>query len=172
MDASHAIYEAYTETWARMINVFYCALDSPKSVRQKMVGEMLEIECIFSVIQAAKALDHMGTDYQCLLSGDDCGYTEKTNVLAYYVITAALLSDINSFLGWCSKYAEGFLRFPVRPAPREAFANLLIRALRQPKYIDELHSSIGWPGTRGSKKVDLAMTMRMTCIDCNEDAEN
>ena len=73
------------------------------------------------MVQAAKVLEHMGTNFSCLRREDaarTCGYRERTNVLSYYIVAGALMHDLEKFMGWCARNAVGFIYFKPRPPSR------------------------------------------------------
>ena len=172
VEASHAIDEAYTETWARIVNVIYCAQGVPVLERSRALREMLGVERMFASVQGAKILEHQGTNYACLRdanAGAACGYAEDTNVLSYYVLSGALINDMNGFLRWCAAYAPGYLRFPSRPKAVRSFGELLVRAVRRERFVETMSSVSGWPGRRTTDaKKYLGSTLRMSAIECND----
>tara|TARA_B100002051_G_C16704323_1_gene622814 strand:+ start:293 stop:1282 length:990 start_codon:yes stop_codon:yes gene_type:complete len=173
VEASHALDEAYTETWARIINVLYCAQGAPGSEQSRAVEEMLAVEQMFAAVQASKVLSHQGTHYTCIRgkgASEACGYSENTNVLAYYVLGGALINDLDGFLRWCGIYAVGYLRFPPRPKAERAFGELLVRATNRAEFISALETGSGWPGRAGSGiKGYLAGSLRMSAMECNDE---
>lgn len=85
--------EAYTEILARL---FYCFYLSEKSY-QKFLSYLLS-ECSFSMYQANKLL----------LLNEKSNINEKTNTVAYYIITAELFHNLHHFLNYCFKNTNGF----------------------------------------------------------------
>ena len=164
VEASHDVREAYTETWARVINVIYCAGRKEKTFL-KMCLPLLALERMFSVIQLGKVLRHMGTNIQCIQSEDAqrvCGYRENTNVLSYYVLGGALMHDLGSFLSWCAVHANGFVYFSPGPRRQASFGDLLTKAVQSPLLADELASFSRWPGVTD----ELQRSLRMTVVEC------
>lgn len=106
--------EAYTETWARIIN---CALYSFYSMHGENNDKetfllysnfCLELERLFAIHQMAKILRFMGLNYTDLYkSGENSTYLrqqlykEDTHVFAYYILTAIFLNDYKDFIQWC-----------------------------------------------------------------------
>ncbi len=173
VEASHAVEEAYTETWARIINVLYCAQVASGAEYIRGVEEMLAAERMFAAVQASKVLEHMGTHYACIrgdLGAVDCGYKEETNVLAYYVLAGSLMNNIQGFLRWCSRYAVGYIWFAARPKAEQAFADMLARSVSGETFISSIELAAGWPGRANSDaRRYLRDTLRMTMIECAEE---
>lgn len=167
VEASHEVGEAYTETWARVVNVLYCSGRTERGFMTRCV-RLLDLERAFGVAQLSKVLSHMGTDLSCIRGGDAataCGYKEASNVLSYYVLAGALVHDLNGFLAWCAVHAGGFLCF--RPgARREAsFGELLYKAVRSPSLAADLSAMAGWAQEPG---VPTRLSLRMTVVECSD----
>ena len=74
----------------------------------------------------------MGLVYDSLVGGGDTNailrgnlYKEDSNVLAYYVITAALLSDYPRFISWCRTNNTTLLRFRATDANWSSYAQMI-----------------------------------------------
>jgi hypothetical protein len=101
------LYEAYSEFWARLINVFFCSYNLTNNITEfnTLTSQLITFEIIFTQIQAVKVLKYMNLTYFNLIEHDysvKTKYRENTNVFAYYIITSILLSNYNSFLKWCN----------------------------------------------------------------------
>ena len=106
-------YEAYTEFWARILNVCFCSynrLEDKTNIDEFLTNTELymNLERNYAVFQMVKVLDFMGLNYRCLYEKSTlCTkmrqslYKENTNVFAYYVLTLILLNNYQSFLNWC-----------------------------------------------------------------------
>jgi len=110
------IYEAYTETWARIINscfYSYNTLDDKKDEKQFITNSTfcLELERMFTLYQCNKVLRFMGLNYTdiCTTRQDEPTnvslrknlYKENTNVFAYYILSALFINNYFEFLNWC-----------------------------------------------------------------------
>ena len=106
--------EAYTETWARIINCvlysFYSMgeADKAKETFLLYVNFCLELERLFAIHQMSKILQFMGLNYKDLYKRGENStylrqqlYKEDTHVFAYYVLTAIFLNDYKDFIQWC-----------------------------------------------------------------------
>lgn len=78
------LYESYCEMWARTLN---CEIIS--EVTCVPFVTLMYHEKKYAVRHMVNVLHHMGLTYQDLRKG--CAYQEKTNVLAYVVLTAIFL---------------------------------------------------------------------------------
>lgn len=117
------VYEAYSETWARIMNVLFCSfymLDD-KVDRENFLlysNFCLQFEKEFAAFQIVKILFFMGLQYEYLYTDSPnidivrkMLYKEKTNVLAYYILTGILMSNVPEFLRWCSEHNSTFVGF-------------------------------------------------------------
>ena len=135
------IYEAYTETWARIINCALSSFDSLKNKREKKVFSenmvfCLEMEKMFSIYQCNKILGFMGLEYKDILANANTNattttttkmtkYNENTHVFAYYIITALLLNDFKGFMILCKTQNEKLLRFDEKVTSYTAFSEYI-----------------------------------------------
>ena len=101
--------EAYTETWARVINSVIYAFFSMGIIPSKQefiknVKTSLNKEIEHSLIQAQKVLAYMGLTFGDLnVKGGRATtlYKENTNIFGYYILTAIMLNDYIDFIQWC-----------------------------------------------------------------------
>jgi hypothetical protein len=143
LSIDYAPTEAYSEAWARILNVAFIAYggSSGSGPRRRTVGElrtfienllyMLEVERVHSVKQSNKVLRFMDLSYDMLLDGRDnrrshaaLSYREDTAVFAYYVETAVLLSDFPRFLAFCYKHNLSMFDFRKTPATMRAYTSM------------------------------------------------
>jgi len=124
--------EAYTETWARIINCAlysFCALSDKKEKKEETflmyTDFCLQLERLFSLYQMNKILQFMGLNYADIYSPGAYLkhhlYKEDTHVFGYYVLPALFLNDYKQFIQWCavvnvststsSKIAGSFMKF-------------------------------------------------------------
>jgi hypothetical protein len=158
------LYEAYTEFWAEMLHCCFQSFfyvgggggsggsgGSGTMVRDILdYGELaVHVERLYSVFQLVKVLHFMGLTYQDLV-GSDGGhggeavdkrrrYSEKTNVLAYYVLKNVLLQDYNDFLRWCHAHnSPSIMQFHVTPAHIEAFCVYIRKHYRSASLLEDV----------------------------------
>jgi hypothetical protein len=106
--------EAYTETWARIIN---CALYSFFSLANNNTPATfllytdfcLQLERLFAIYQMNKVLNFMGLTYKDLHEVNERSsylrsqlYKENTHVFGYYILPAIFLNVYRQFITWCS----------------------------------------------------------------------
>ena len=113
------LFEAYTEFWARVMNVLIASFrwtDSSTDnsyMFEKYAVFLLDYERVNCFFQMGKVLAHMNIEYVDLhtdLSLLD-RYDEKSNVFVYYVITVILLNNYPLFIRWCDKNNDKLLQF-------------------------------------------------------------
>ena len=115
--SSMKIEEAYVEVWARIINGAYAAIkvaDNSKDFDRLFLFTM-EVERLFSVMQAQKVLSYMNLTYDIVTTpGSRIAYNlyrEKTNVFSYYVLTAILMNNPYDFMKLCNNMNKKWIRF-------------------------------------------------------------
>ena len=123
IDSEFNIEEAYSETWARIINSAFVSYNSLKNKYDKKefliyMNFSLQVERLFSLYQCNKILQFMGLSYQDMYSKDDESvhlreklYREETNVFSYYVLTCIFMSDYYNFMKWCEINNINLIRF-------------------------------------------------------------
>jgi hypothetical protein len=153
VDSEVNLYEAYTEFWAEML---HCCLQSffyvgGVGARERDIleyGELaVHVERLYSVFQLVKVLHFMGLSYGDLVVGDGAEeavdkrrrYSEKTNVLAYYVLKNILLHDYKDFLAWChAHHRPSLLQFRFTHAHIEAFCDYLRKHYKSPSMLEDV----------------------------------
>jgi hypothetical protein len=181
IDSEYNIEEAYAETWARIINSAfssYDSLDDKKDVKtfQLYMDFSLRMERLFSLYQCDKVLRFMGLTYEDLHGSEEKSaylrgnfYREKTNVFAYYVLTAVFMNDYLGFLQWCSDNNTSFMQFNCTHKNMENFSEFIEDIYDSESFKSGL-KCVGSIGRRKrSKKTDkidtLLETTRMSIID-------
>jgi hypothetical protein len=117
------LYEAYTEFWARMMNILFCSYihnTNKNDIKQfiKNTEGFLDLEIKYSYFQMVKILNFMGLDYNTLYEKTDNAhnarmnlYKEESSILSYYVITTLLLNNYQEFIIWCQTNNNNLLQF-------------------------------------------------------------
>ena len=114
------IYEAYTETWARLINCAFCGFKNLKNKKDEKnfiinVDFCFELERKFSSFQCVKILDFMKFRYIDLIESNNGNskisekYKEDSNVLAYYAISSIFMNSYQEFIVWCDNNGLGIV---------------------------------------------------------------
>lgn len=163
------LFEAYTETWARIINVMmdtYFHNDHAHFTR--VVREKLINNAFFHSYQLVKALDVMDLKYSqiTVLTPENMNvcrkqYAEDTNVYAYYIFGGILSAFALPFISWCCDNNKGYvIRFKQTDKNLCEFTDFICHASRDPallsmiEFIERSASASNHP--------ILKKTMRMT----------
>jgi hypothetical protein len=175
INSDFSLYEAYTETWARILNCAFCSFTAlPVKEGRKGQAEFLsnlhfclEMERMFALYQCVKVLGFMGLQYSDLQTRTKRHlYKENTHVFAYYIMTAIFLHDQQGFLLWCKKHNTQLVRFNPMPAHFQAFAAYIaensncISLLKNFTQMESLNKQVN----KGKNKVLMATT-RMSIIE-------
>ena len=123
------LYEAYTEFWAKNINVMFCSFVSSTSfdVFKNNFKSLITLEIIHSCFQMIKVLNHMRLNYVSLISEETSKqiYKEEANVLSYYVITFVLMYFYQDFLLWCETNNSEIMSFKMTQKNIHSFCNFI-----------------------------------------------
>lgn len=186
VDSDVNLYEAYTEFWAKIWNsVFsgYYLLQDKESTQDFLTNFtfFIQFERNFGFFQMVKALEFMGLQYTDLYSKNPQSesmrstlYKEKTNVLAYYIITLVLINNYQGFLVWCDENNTSLLQFKKTTGNIGSFCSFIehnykVKSMLKgvecmEKYLRTLLSSMN-KSSRAMKKKELEYVlnnMRMT----------
>jgi hypothetical protein len=141
------LFEAYTEFWARIMNVLFCSYFNSKNKNDfneflSNTEYFMNFESNFSFFQLIKVLDFMNIDYRNLYEKTDVSanlrttlYKEDTNILSYYVITTILIYNYQSFLYWCKTNNTSMLQFKKTTSNLKSFCNFIEKKYKTPKLL-------------------------------------
>jgi hypothetical protein len=141
------LFEAYTEFWARIMNVLFCSYFNSKNKNDfneflSNTEYFMNFESNYSFFQLIKVLDFMNIDYNNLYEKTDISanlratlYKEDTNVLSYYVITTILIYNYQSFLYWCKTNNTSMLQFKKTTANIKSFCDFIEKKYKTPKIL-------------------------------------
>ncbi|NQV40696.1 MAG: hypothetical protein HQ505_09270, partial [Nitrosopumilus sp.] len=117
------LYESYCEMWAEMLHtLFFAFWKTREKTNEELIltkfEKMFKLEVQFSVFQCVKILDYYGLTYAELIK-TNCEmskkarkkYSEKSHILSYYVVKAALITQPNAFLEWCINNTRNGIAF-------------------------------------------------------------
>jgi len=106
------LFEAYTEFWAEMINIMYCAITQEDGFDNvmKTMNDMIQIERRFSLYQAMKILKHMDLTYDNVFATTE-KYREETHVFAYFILKQCFMYNFNEFVSCCKKNGRTLLDY-------------------------------------------------------------
>jgi hypothetical protein len=147
------LFEAYTEFWARIMNVLFCSYFNTKN--KNNIDEFLDnteyfinFESIYSFFQLVKVLGFMNVEYRNLYEHNSVSenirktlYKEDTNVLSYYVITLILIYNYQPFLSWCKTNNTSILQFKKTTANQNSFCDFIEKKYKQPKMLKAIDCS-------------------------------
>jgi len=180
------LFEAYTEFWARIMNVLFCSYfntNNKNDLDEFLQGTeyFINLENIYSFFQLVKVLGFMNIDYRNLYEPTDVAqhlrdsmYKEDTNVLSYYVITLILIYNYQSFLGWCKTNNTSLLQFKKNTASQMKFCDFIEKKYKAPKLLkaidcsDAFFKQIKFTHSNNKSKEDLAFltnNLRMTICE-------
>jgi len=153
----HIMYnltESYSESWARIINIMFCAYWTKNHHKnfdqfQKEFYKLMNVEVFFSVLQMVKVLEFNNLEYDKIISLSNKSingsseqkttmqnYTESTPVFSYYVLTCINLMNLNSFITWCSQHNKIIFNFDSHNANARLDKYVqLIKKMRTNKYL-------------------------------------
>jgi hypothetical protein len=127
------VSEAYVETWARIINVFYSAIENSSEYEDflSILNFTMKVESMFSVMQSYRILAFMKTPYNIIIDPtkhNECNlYNEKTSVFAYYVLCGSFMNKPFKFINWSSKHNSQSMQFDNKNVV--TFANYITECL-------------------------------------------
>lgn len=106
------LYEAYTEFWAEIINMLYCAITLEDGFEKVMslMNRMIQLERRFSLFQSIKILKHMELTYDNVFIGTQ-KYREETHVFAYFILKKCFMYNFNQFIACCKKNGRTLLDY-------------------------------------------------------------
>jgi hypothetical protein len=177
VDSDVNLFEAYTEWWAELWNVVFCAWSHSDKNFLSVFQLLMEKEIQYGLFQMTKVLDFMGLGYRDLYEQTEASqllrqhfYKERTSVLSYYVIKNVLLFFWEDFLSWCHHYnkKKAMMEFTKTQAQLHLFFLFLKKTYKDPRFlaaVDDAHSFLS--KKKGKKKKNqldhfLIQNTRMT----------
>jgi len=152
LQSNFNIEEAYVETWARIMSAAYNSYysQSNKLDKEEFLTYMkfsLQLERIFSLHQLNKVLEHMGLTYELLCDTSEQSvatckhlYREKSNILAYYIISGIILNDYYGFLLWCYTNNTHLFQFNASNVTIASFIELIDKGYKTDELINVLQN--------------------------------
>lgn len=165
------LFESYTETWARIINVmFETYFHNDRRGFIHAVREKFMNNAFFHVYQIVKVLDIMKLKYSqiTVLTPENMSvcrkqYKENTNVYAYYIFGGILSAYALPFISWCSENNKGsVIRFTQSSKNLNEFTELICNASRDPVLLNIIDYIETRPSSSARVRPILSKTMRMT----------
>jgi hypothetical protein len=152
-------YEAYTETWAEIINVLFVCIEKRGEFSYKTVEAFLENERMFSIFQKIKILQYNKMKYEDLFSPST--YKENTNILSYYILKSIFMFFCNDFIEWCAQKNKGTIAFKKTPLNIVFLVNFVKSKYDYPTYLYTIREMEKWFSKKENKGFEMG-TMRMS----------
>ena len=142
------LYEAYTEFWARIINVLFCSfikMKDKKDINDFLTNTelLMNFERIYSFFQMVKVLDFMDLSYINLYENSSYSenmrnnlYKENTSVLSYYIITLILINNYQGFLLWCQTNNKNLFQFEKTSSNQQKFCDYIEKKYKSKNLLD------------------------------------
>ena len=149
INSNYNLYETYCESWARILNV--AVFSFLKNINNKNnylldFNENIKLESRFSLYQCNKILEKTLIEKR----------KERTNVFAYYVLTAVIMLNRDNFIKWCKEnnnnnvldftkdkeHIDKFLNFIIEKFNNESFINALLKTHGFKSYENSLRMTI------------------------------
>ena len=150
-------------------------LKNKHEVFLKKFYESIQHESIFSLFQCIKVLDYMGLDYNIISNCSDANYVtvnklykEETNVFAYYIIVAILISNFNSFILWCIDNNTNIFNFKKTEKNIDEFIKFIYKNYKNNELLKLIVAIENKLETQNINNSILLSTMRMTVIGGGE----
>jgi hypothetical protein len=147
------LYEAYTEFWARIMNIVFCSYSNASDKTD--INEMLtnseffvNFERIFAFYQMSKVLDFMDIEYRHLIEKTAYSeslrktfYKENTNVLSYYILALVLLNNYQDFFIWCKMNNASMLQFKKTAETQSRFCDFIASKYKTHEFLFDIDCS-------------------------------
>ena len=159
VDCDLRFYEAYTETWAEIINVLFVCMENPGSVFEILMNN----ERMFSLFQKTKILSHQKIKYRGLLSKNS--YKEETPVFSYYILKSIMMFFYDDFIEWSIDNNRGSIEFNKTPENIKSLVSFIKERVENPEYLKSIDEYEGWFSHNGHKEGREMETLRMSVND-------
>ena len=135
------LYEAYTETWAEIIQAIFFCMTPPREV----VEVALNHERMFSLFQKTKILNHQRLTYRELYTKTGgARYKEETPVFSYFVLKSILMFHYAEFIDWCAENNGGTFVFTKTGKNMAGFVEFIRSHYQSPEYIGAVEHYEEW----------------------------
>ena len=154
------LYEAYTETWAEIINAIFVCMTPPL----ELVENALNNERMFSLFQKTKVLSHQQIKYRelCMAQPSRKKYSERTHVFSYFIIKSILMFHYNDFIEWCVENNSGTFVFQKTDTNVGGFIEFIRNHYQSPRYIEATDHYAKWFSQNHHKKDIHMNSLRMS----------
>ncbi len=178
VNSEFAIYETYTEFWARIINLLYSTKFLNQDIKFKNNHEkfnnfylyfkiLLSYERIFTLYQCIKILNFMNLNYDDIIHSSSrekalLQYKENSNIFPYYIGVALLFINPIDFILKCQYENINLLRFKKTIPSLKHFCDYLIEVSKEKSTKEQLNK-IHLLLSKSPK--EILQSTRMTLID-------
>ena len=133
------LYEAYTETWAKIINIVFCSyfLSTEFNTFIDLFETLINIEKTYTIFQMLKILEYMDIEYVDILTGDNL-YYENTHILSYYIIGTILLNSYQEFMKFCNENNDYIFNFKETRENKSKFLKFIKRYYKTRKLFNKI----------------------------------
>ena len=151
IQSEYNIFEAYCDYWARLWNsvfISYFMLENPedKDTFSLQCEYFFNMERDYSIFQCVKVLNHMGLQYSDLYKNTEESikkaktlYKETSNVFAYYILCAVLMSNYEAFFSWCNHKNTSLLNFNKSHHTLDSFINYIKTHYKKDTFLESLN---------------------------------
>jgi len=143
-----------------------------KNMFLNMFYDFMQHESVFSLFQCVKILNFMGLDYNIISTCNDANhiivkkfYKEETNVFAYYIIVAILISNFNNFILWCIDNNTNLINFKKEESNIDSFVHFIGENYKNNDLLKTIVRLEHKLANHVSSDKILLNTMRMTVTD-------
>lgn len=113
VESDFLFFEAYTEYWARTINLsiisFYTTTKTSIQQFEILLLINIQVERLYCIAQMNHLLSKMDLTYESLFN--ELTLREKTNFFCYYVLTSVLFYNYDETMGWFLQNNDSLLQF-------------------------------------------------------------
>ena len=173
LNINFSISEAYTESWARILNIIVACFNYKKKQNYneryffEQTNFFLHLEKIFSIIQMNKVLNSMNLTYNNITNTNKTNiiicqnlYKENTHVFGYYILTAIILNKSIEFMEFCIKNNPHFLKFNQINNNTNEFIKFIKKSYKA-KMLTECEKKIN----KSNKSFFMKNNMRMSAVE-------
>ena len=157
--------ESYTETIACIMNSILVSIENGKNFND--VKDKLYLELVFNLFQTAKILNHFGFSSVDEMNVMDDGlgkFKQSTNVLSYFYLKTAILTDFDALMEFCEKHTDNFyIRDKEKALPD--FFELAVSSTRKPRFGFYINGFIKFIQNSEGLPESIMKTLRMTIVE-------
>jgi len=171
------LYEAYTEFYARIMNVCIISYVNSKKFNNftKIFKKMMNNEIKFSIFQMIKVLKYMNLEYNDFIVNKKKSYEkykEKTNVFSYFIICAIMMNFYSDFLQWfyINNENNNIYNFKKDQNKILMFCNLIKNKYNNEIFLQNIYilQNIFFKIKKSEKNINILNNLQMTLYKIND----